>query len=207
MKRVMGGLLCCSLWGAAVSAQTVGIYTCVDAQGRKLTSDRPIPECMDREQKLLNPSGTLKQKIGPSLTATERAQQEAREKQEFEERSRQDEQRRQDKALLSRYPNRDSHDKVRAATLAHIATVSQAASSRLVELAAQRKKLDDELEFYRKDPNRAPQYLRRQAEENSQNVAAQKQFLLDQEEETRRINSRLDDELARLRQLWRSAGK
>ena len=36
--------------------------------GRKLTSDRPIMECLDREQKVLNPSGTVKTKIGPSLT-------------------------------------------------------------------------------------------------------------------------------------------
>lgn len=207
MKRAIGGLLLCSLWAAAGGAwaQAGGIYTCVDAQGRKLTSDRPIPECNDREQKLLNPSGTLKQKIGPSLTAAERAQQEARDKQAFEERSHQDEQRRQDKALLSRYPNQAAHDKARAAVLAQIASVSLAASTRLQELATQRVKLDDELEFYRKDPNKAPLYLRRQVEENNQNVAAQKQFLVDQEEEKRRVNGRFNEELVRLRQLWRVA--
>jgi hypothetical protein len=71
-----------------------------------------------------------------------------------------------------------------------------------VELATQRKKLDDEMEFYRKDPTKAPQYLRHQVEENSQNMAAQKRFIADQEEEARRINSRFDAEQVRLRQLW-----
>ena len=28
-----------------------GVYTCVDAKGRRLTADRPIPECTDREQR------------------------------------------------------------------------------------------------------------------------------------------------------------
>ena len=205
MKLAVAGLLLCCAAGGAWS-QTAGIYTCVDAQGRKLTSDRPIPECNDREQKMLNPSGTLKQKIGPSLTAAERSQQEARDKQEFEERARLDEQRRQDKALLARYPNQAAHDKARAAVLAQIASVSQAATIRLQELATQRLKLDDELEFYRKDPSKAPLYLRRQVEENSQNVAAQKQFIADQEEEKRRINGRFNEELVRLRQLWRIAG-
>jgi hypothetical protein len=34
-----------SVW--AQSPSIGGIYTCVDAKGRKLTSDRPIAECAD----------------------------------------------------------------------------------------------------------------------------------------------------------------
>jgi hypothetical protein len=202
-------------WGmvglaGAVSAQNApvqGIYTCVDAQGRKLTSDRPIPECIDREQKLLNPSGTVKQKIGPTLTAAERAVQEAKEKQELEERNRIAEERRRDKALLSRYPNRAAHDKERNEALAQISAVSNAASTRLNELAAQRRKLDDEMEFYKKDPKKAPEYLRRQVEENTQSTAVQKRFIADQDDEVRRVNGRFDEELTRLRQLWPTIAK
>jgi hypothetical protein len=210
MRLAVGGLLCCGLWCAASSVWAQGtlvggIYTCVDAQGRRLTSDRPIPECTDREQRVLNSSGTLKQKVGPSLTASERAQQEARDKQTLEERNHRDEQRRQTKALLTRYPSQLVHDQARAAALAQIASVTQAANLRLVELAAQRQKLDDELEFYRKDPSKAPLYLRRQAEENHQNAEAQRQFIVDQEEEKKRVNTRFDSELVLLRQLWHSA--
>ena len=103
--------------GSAAWAQNApvgGIYTCVDGQGRKLTSDRPIPECLDREQKVLNPSGTVKQKVGPSLTAAERAQQEAKERAQQEEQSRLAEEHRRDRALLIRYPNKAVHDKERA---------------------------------------------------------------------------------------------
>ena len=210
MKKRMG---VCLAWGmlglaSAVWAQNApvqGIYTCVDAQGRKLTSDRPIPECNDREQKVLNPSGTVKQKIGPSLTAVERAAQEAKEKQELEERNRIAEEHRRDKALLSRYPNRAAHDKERNEALAQISAVSKAASTRLIELGAQRKKLDDEMEFYKKNPNKAPEYLRRQVEENIQSSAVQKRFIADQDDEVRRVNGRFDDELKRLRQLWAAA--
>jgi hypothetical protein len=210
MKCAVRTLLACGLWclvsgAGAQNAPVGGIYTCIDAQGRKLTSDRPIPECNDREQKVLNPSGTLKQKVGPSLTAAERAQQEAKDKQELEERNRQTEERRRDRALLTRFPNKAVHDKERADAIAQIAAVSKAASTRLLELAAQRKKLDDEMEFYKKDPSKAPQYLRRQLEENHQSAEVQKRFIADQEEETRRVNGRLDDELVRLRQLWAAA--
>ncbi|RFO94827.1 DUF4124 domain-containing protein [Rhodoferax lacus] len=179
-----------------------GIYTCVDAQGRKLTSDRPIPECLDREQKVLNPSGTVAQKIGPSLTAAERAQKEAKDKQEQEANNRTAEDRRRDKALLMRFPNRAAHDRERAEAVAQSVAAAKVAVARLSELGVQRKKLDDEMEFYRKDPTKAPQYLRRQVEENNLNMDAQKRLILDQEEETKRINTRFDAELVRLRQLW-----
>lgn len=206
-RLLLSVVLSCVAGGAGAQAPVGGIYTCVDAQGRKLTSDRPIPDCTDREQKVLNPSGTVKQKVGPSLTAAERAQQEARERQEQEERNRLTEERRRDKALLVRFPTRAAHDAERADALAQIAAVSKAAGTRLVELAAQRKKLDDEMEFYKKDPSKAPQYLRRQVEENSQSAAVQKRFIVDQEDEARRVNGRFDDELVRLRRLWLVSGK
>jgi hypothetical protein len=63
------------------------------------------------------------------------------------------------------------------------------------------------MEFYKKDPAKAPQYLRRQVEENTQSAAVQKRFIADQEDETRRVNGRFDDELARLRQLWSTIAK
>ena len=200
-----------AMWSGAVGAALAqgvpvnGIYTCVDAQGRKLTSDRPIPECLDREQKVLNPSGTLKMKVAPSLTAAERAQQEAREKKQIEEQNRLQEEHRRDRALLIRYPDKAVHDKERADALNQIATVSKAASGRLVELATQRKKLDDEMEFYKKDPSKAPQNLKRQVEENTRSAEMQRRFIADQEVETQRVNARFDEELGRLRQIWAAA--
>ena len=209
MKLALGGWLFAALWGLAsvVQAQIPvgGIYTCIDAQGRKLTSDRPIPECLDREQRVLNPSGTVAQKVGPSLTAAERAQADAKEKQDAQERSRLLDEHRREKALLARFPNRAIHDKERADALEQVVASSQAARVRLAELASQRKKLNDEMEFYRKDPAKAPQYLRRQVEENTQNMAAQQHFIAEQDDESKRVNARFDEELVRLRQLWAPA--
>ena len=51
------GAVCLALAAGASWAQVGGIYTCTDANGRKLTSDRPIPACLDREQNVLNPQG------------------------------------------------------------------------------------------------------------------------------------------------------
>ncbi len=194
------------LAGSAVWAQTQsvsgGVYTCIDAKGRKLTADRPIVECIDREQKVLNPSGTVRAKVGPSLTAQEKIELEQKEKREAEERNRTAEEKRRDRALLTRYPNKGVHDQERAEALAQIEVVTKAAATRLTELARQRVAIDEEMEFYKKDPTKAPAYVRRQLEENTQSQSVQKRFMAEQEAESRRVNARFDDELVRLRQLW-----
>jgi len=192
------------VWGQPQSAPMVtpGVYTCIDAKGRKLTADRPIPECTDREQKILNPSGTVKAKVGPTLTAQERIEVEQKEKREMEERNRTADEKRRDRALLIRYPNKGVHDQERQEALAQIAVVIQAAKNRLDELAKQRVSIDAEMEFYKKDPSKAPSYLRRQLEDNIQSQAVQRRFMGEQDGEIKRVNLRFDDELVRLRQLW-----
>jgi hypothetical protein len=190
-----------AVW-AQSSPVIAGVYTCVDAKGRKLTADRPIPECTDREQQVLNPSGTVQVKIGPTLTAMERTALEQKAKKEAEEQGRLGDEKRRDRALLIRYPNKGVHDKERAEALTQIAVVANAASTRSEELARQRTIIDAEMEFYKKDPSKAPAYLRRQLEENTQSQAVQKRFINEQDAEKRRVNVRFDDELVRLRQLW-----
>lgn len=185
-------------------AQTTsgGIYSCTDAKGRRLTSDRPIRECADREQLLLNPSGTVRAVVPPSLTGPERAALEAKQRREAEERARQAEEKRRERALLVRYPNRSVHDKERAEALAQISVVRQAALNRVKELQRQRKELDIELEFYAQDPSKVPPSLRRLVDDNEKSMAVQERFIADQEAEMARVNARFDEELQRLQQLW-----
>ncbi len=210
MKSRAGLLLtlCVGIVPVQLFAQSApqGIYTCTDAKGRKLTSDRPIPECADREQRVLNPSGTVKTIVGPSLTGPERAALEARQRREAEERARQAEEKRRERALLTRYPNQAAHDKERAEALAQISVVRQAALNRVKELERQRKELDNELEFYASDPAKVPPSLKRLVDENAQSMAVQERFIADQDAEMARVNARFDEELAKLQQLWAQFG-
>ena len=101
-------------WGTEVAAQAApggpGIYVCVDAKGRRITSDRPIPECLDREQRELSSTGATRRVVPASLTAEERERLEAQAQQEAAERAKANEDRRRDRALLSRYPSQRKHD-------------------------------------------------------------------------------------------------
>lgn len=191
---LFGGLLAQSL------AQ--GIFTCVDGKGRNLTADRPIVECSDRVQKELSPGGLVKRQIPPTPTALERALEEENARKALEERNRLAEEKRRDRALLVRYPDRAAHDKERQAAIAQIDEVIAAANRHTVELVAQRKRLDGELEFFAKDPSKAPPELKRSFEENERRMAAQKRFVANQEAEKQRTNARFDEEQAKLTQLW-----
>lgn len=186
-------------------ARAEGIYTCIDAKGRRLTADRPIRECIDREQKELNASGTVKRKIGPSLTAEERAAEEEKARLAAAERSRIEEEKKRDRALLTRYPNRGAHDKERQVALARVDEATAMARKSIDDLVLAHKRLEAEMEFYAKDPSKAPAKLKRQIEENQQHVAAQQRFIANQDGEKRRINVQFDEELARLKQLWAQA--
>ncbi|MFW5331720.1 DUF4124 domain-containing protein [Hydrogenophaga sp. ZJX-1] len=183
-------------------AQGKGIYTCIDGKGRRITSDRPITECLDREQRELTGSGTVKRVVPPSYTAEERARIDAQKKAEEALQARIAEEKRRDRALLIRYPNKPVHDKERADALAQIDDVISAVNKRAQTLLDQRKDISAELEFYQNDVSKAPQWLRRKLEDNEQQVAVQQRFVVEQTQEKQRLNARFDEELVKLRQLW-----
>ena len=190
----------CHLAAAQVGVQS--IYTCVDGKGRKITSDRPIAECMDRTQQELGRTGLFKRQIGPSLTAHEQAAQDEKDRFAAETLAREAEDKRRDRALLLRYPNRAVHDQERSTALQQIDEVIKAASKRTTELAEQRKAVNSEFEFYAKDPSKAPASLKRRRDENDASVSVQQHFIAEQQQEKNRVNQRFDEELVKLRQLW-----
>ncbi|MBU2287509.1 MAG: DUF4124 domain-containing protein, partial [Gammaproteobacteria bacterium] len=154
----------------------------------------------------LRPSGGIRRTIEPTRTAREQAEREEKERQEALIAARATEERRRERALLMRYPNAETHDRERTDALSQIDVVIQAAKKRLDELASDRKRIDEELEFYKSDPTKAPPSLRRRIEDNAQSMAVQKRFIDDQDDEKRRVNARFDEERSRLKALWTARG-
>jgi hypothetical protein len=187
--------------GAAASA--VGIYTCVDDQGRRLTSDRPIPACTNKEQRVLNKDGSLRRIVPPTLTAEERAELEAAERRAALQRAALADAVRRDRNLVARFPNEAAHHKAREAALNTVRAAMRTTEQRQQDLTAARKPLDDEAEFYR--GKAMPMRLRQQIDANDAAVEAQRSAVANQQAELVRINRLYDEELARLRRLWAGA--
>lgn len=198
------GLLLALLLGAGLAqAQSKPIYSCVAPDGRRLTSDRPIPECATREQRVHNPDGSVKSVVPPSMSLEEKAAQELKERKAAADRAAQQDAVRRDRNLLIRYRNEASHREGREAAVDDIHKALQGSERRLKELAVERKPLADESEFYK--GKAMPPKLKEQLDANDVATEAQRVLIENQKAELVRVNKVFDAELARLRKLWAGA--
>ena len=195
----LSGLTCAQ----AATRTNDQVFTCVNAAGRSLTSDRLIGECMDREQRVLSRDGTLLRVVPPSLTADERAEKEARERKLAAEREARMEAVRRDRNLMQRFPNAAAHQKAREQALEVTQFAITQSEARLADLERERKPLMDESEFYA--GKSLPGKLKGQLDANDAATSAQKELLVQQKAELARASKLYDVELAHLKKLWAGA--
>jgi hypothetical protein len=188
---------------AQTAAPPAPIYTCTNAAGKKLTSDRSIPECNDREQRVLNADGSIRRVQGPVQTADERTESEARAQKAALAETQRLEAIRRDRNLLARFPNEVAHRKARMAALDDVNNALRISEARLASLARDRKPLMDEAEFYVGKP--LPGKLKAQLDANDASVDAQRSLVQNQKLEAVRIDALYDAELVRLKLLWGGA--
>ena len=174
LRRVMGALAavflanaCLTTPGAAQSDApgSGGIYSCTDAYGRRITSDRPIPECRDREQRQLTSTGVTRNVLRPPPTAHDRKQKEAKARQEELERLQAEDQRQRDIALSIRYPNLQVHTKARQEALTTSSMRMSLIEKHLLRLQEERADLQKQIDNF-PNPEKIPPYLKRKAEIN-----------------------------------------
>lgn len=179
------------------------IYDCIDAHGKRVRSDRPIPECNNREQRELNPDGSVRRIVPPTPTADERADMEAKEREANAERVARNDAIRRDRNLVARFPNEAAHNKARAKALDDVRNAVRISEARITLLQVERKPLLDEAEFYVNKP--MPSKLKNALDANDASLEAQKSLVQNQQSEVVRINALYDAELARLKKLWAGA--
>ncbi len=206
--RAVGIAMLALAWSAQAPAQSRPgsggtIFTCIDASGKRLTSDRLIPQCTDREQRVLNRDGSLQRVVPPSMTADERTAFEAEQRRLAAERSARLEAVRADRLLRQRYPDAAAHELARAAAVGRARESLETSKKRLEMLAAERKPLLDEADFYQ--GKALPAKLRQQFDANDAAAQAQRSLIANAENEIVRINALYDAELARLEKLWGGA--
>ena len=185
------------------AAHAQQIYSCVDANGKRLTSDRPLPECASRDQRVLNPDGSVKKVLSPTLTAEEAAQQDARDRAAAVARSAQQDAVRRDRNLTQRFPTEEAHANARASALNDVRKAVESSERRMAVLATERKPLTSEAEFY--FGKALPLKLKQALDANDATTDAQRTLIQNQQVEMVRINALYDAELVRLRRLWAGA--
>ncbi|MEP6607450.1 MAG: hypothetical protein ABJA83_02090 [Burkholderiaceae bacterium] len=147
----------------------------------------------------MNRDGSVRRVLARPLTVEEQRARAVEAKKKLEEDERQLAQRRRDKSLLEAYATDEEIEAVRAKSLESSNQLIARASQRLSGLRDQRKKLDDEAEFYKKRV--LPDGIKRSYVSIDQQLSAEEKVIQDARNEILRINERFDLEKKRFREL------
>jgi hypothetical protein len=200
-RTAIGGAIVALAVAAAPASATM--FVCTTADGRTITGDRPPAECADVPIRELRADGLVRRVIEPPLTEEQRR---ARAEKARLAKQRHDEKRaqaRQDIALLETYANEADIEVARKTALASRQAMIDRSRKRLETFAVERKKLDEETEFYVN--RKLPLKLEQAIEANESLVQAEQRLIVEMQADITRINKRFDDEAGRYREL-RDAG-
>ena len=186
-----------SAWAAPGLSQG-SIFTC-SVNGKTFSGDRPPQECANSEMRELNRDGSVRRVIARPPTQEELRARALEAKKRLEEEDKQLAQRRRDKSLLEAYASDEEIEAARAKSLESATQSMARAKARIDNLNGERKKLDDEAEFYKKRV--LPDQIKRSFVSNQQEVSQAEKIHNDALVETKRINERFDAEKKRFREL------
>jgi hypothetical protein len=203
IRLAMTGVLAASVLAAAtVSAQAPApagtLYSCV-AGGKTYTADRPPAECANSDIRELNRDGSVRRVIPRPLTIEEQRARALEAKKKYEEEERLLAQRRRDRSLLEAFASEAEIEAARMKSLEGAEQIIRRSRERAKSLAEDRKRLDDESEFYKK--REQPDSLKRAYALNAQAISAEEKILAEARGEVARINERYDAEKKRFREL------
>lgn len=185
--------------GTSSAQSAVGsIFTCT-VNGKTISADRVPPECSNADVREMNRDGSLKRVIARPLTQEELRARAMEAKKRLEEEDKQLAQRRRDKSLLESYASDEEIEAARAKSLETSNEAIARANKRLAGLNGERKKLDDESEFYKK--RAVPDQIKRSYVSIDQQVSSEEKVVNEARAEIQRINERFDAEKKRFREL------
>lgn len=194
-------LLICAVMPAQSQPYPPGIYACETADGNIITSDRPIHECLTREQRILGRSGATLAVIPPQLTPNQQAQREAELKRLEAERLRAEQLAASTRALLARYPTPASHDAARREQLIPLVGKMREAQDELQALETQQIKLSAQIGAYA-NPTEVPRELQRDYVFSQRDIDIQLRAISSLTAQIKTINDQFDQEYQALKPYW-----
>lgn len=180
----------------AAAPATDRIYCC---EGNRFCSDSLPAQCRGKAYRILDRAGNTLQEVGPPMTPEQKAEAEAaaKRKKELEEQAK--EQRRKDQALLDTYTSAQDIDRAQANAEADVSVAIKDANTRVETAQKQRKKLEQEAEFYK---NKAlPAELAKSLRAADQEIKTQQQLADVKKSELAAIKAKYDVDRKRFGEL------
>jgi len=183
-------------WCGTASAQY--LYMC-NSKGHVYTGGLPPPECRDQDLRELNPDGTLHKLIPAPLTAEQRKARDAAERERIRQEENERAQAHLDRSLLETYGSVSEIEAARARAIAARQVLVDRADQRIAQYGKERKRLDDEAEFYQK--REMPAKLKDAYAANKALTEQQEKTKADVLVEIRNLNQRYDAQAKRYKEL------
>lgn len=188
-------LLSASAWAQSQDRAGPGIYSCTDANGRIINSDRPIADCAKRELRVLNSDGSVREVISAPLTKEQQKQRARDEQRSLEDAWAKKVQQARDRNLLQTFEDEraiaDIDHEIRLATL------------RILSLDKEMKIAQQEVERFKQERGggRMPFVYQQRITDAANAILAEDSLIKDRREERERANTRFDSDSKRLGEL------
>lgn len=175
------------------------IYSCKDASGRTVTSDRPMSECGDRAIRELSKTGVIKREIPAEMTPEQKRQREAIEEKQRTEAALTEQKKQQDRALLARYHSENDIEISRRSALAQTQDLIKLDQKTINETESKLKTIETETQFYK--TKTIPFELQTRIDDTTQFLINKKKQMADHQNDLSLINARFDEMLKRYREV------
>ncbi len=174
-------------------------YCCNNDQGQQFCGDILPHECRGRAYRELGPRGNTLRLIEAPQTAEQKAQRAAeQERKKAAERAAMEE-RRRNQALLNTYTNEKDIEFMRDRAIADVEASSKEIQNKFNDAQKRKKKLDGEIEFYKKKG--IPPELKEQIKANEIELKAQQAALDAKKLEVEQVRLKFEEDRQRFREL------
>ena len=194
-----GLLLLALVGGPASSLAAPSIFCCNNEAGRQVCGDVLPSACYGRAYRELGYTGRTARTVEAPLTGEQRVQRAAEEQRRSEQERLLNEQRRKDQALLNTYGSEKDIEIMRSRAERDLATAIKAAEERIAEIRRQRKKFEDEAEFYKK--RQLPADVAKGLRDADQEIRAQESVIESKKKDLDAIRLKYDEDLRRFVEL------
>lgn len=177
------------------------IYMCKDADGRTITSDRPIPECADRAMRELDKSGRARRDIPAPMSAEEKRRLQLEQEKRKADEAAADEQRRSDRLLRARYKSEADIEVARKRELEQVDDRVKRDKAVLAAAEKQQQQAQTEADALKKKNATVPTVLQHKIDDASQTVLSTRKSLEGHEADAAAANAKHDALLKRFREL------
>ena len=199
MLRLSAFVLLLGLSNLTLAANT--LFCCIDANAKQVCGDILPQACYGRAYRELGESGRTSRNVEAPLTAEQRAQRAAEDEQRRVEEAKLKEQQRKDQALLNTYGSEKDIEMMRLRAQADVQKSIKAAEAKISEIKLQRKKFENEAEFYKK--KKLPAEIQKGLNDADYEVKAQESIIEAKKKELDIIRDKYDDDKRRYIDLSR----